>query len=215
MFDFLSGSKVKEAFAFNLLPPKSKDEIEEEAKQKQATVYGVFAPMICIGVALFIFFLDRVFILPTKNGWIQAVDTLRTNLNNPYNEIGSLKKVNGELKTKTDFIAEPVQKNVDFSNIFKITDEVFANSTYNAQPTSYGREDNGDFLVNAVSPNSNGPIEIYEKFKARDDVSNVNLRLVQKPEDSTNYRFTISFLITAIGENDSESNTGTNAPTTE
>jgi hypothetical protein len=118
--------------------------------------------------------------------------------------LGSLKIRNGELKSKTDFIADPVSKNVDFNNIFVIAERVFEGNSTNSQPTSYGREEDGKFVVNGVSKQIGGPSEILGVFLLDEDVNNAWIKTVQKDIENDQYRFTITFEITAIDTTEEE-----------
>jgi hypothetical protein len=104
------------------------------------------------------------------------------------------------LKTKTDFIADPVSKNVDFNNIFVVSERVFRGNRTASLPTSYGREEDGKFLVNAVSPQVNGPSEILNKFKADKDVKDAWIESVQKDATNNRYTYIISFEIITLSE---------------
>ena len=192
----LFGNTTKDIFAFNLIPPKSDKEIEEAAQQAKKIIYTVSLPALLIAFILVLAIVNYLFIVPTKNSWRAASDNLTSELNNPNNFLGELKVRNVELKLKTDFISDPVQKNVDFDRIFDVTGEVFRGNRTGTEITSYGREDNGRFVVNAVSTSEQGPAEIYTRFSQNSEIEDVDLRLVQKPVSSVQeYRFSLSFEI--------------------
>lgn len=190
--------KVKELFAFNLLPPKSKEEVKEEIKRKKTFAYSLTAPVLCIAISLILVLLNAIAAEPTRASWDDAVQKVRKEMADPNNGLGLLKIINGELKLKTDFIAEPVQKNVNFDEIFKITETIFQNTSSQSIPTSYGREDDGRFIVNAVSKSEGGPAEILKKFQSDPKIRDPRLSLVSKLDDTSDYGFTISFEINSL-----------------
>lgn len=195
------GKDTSNLFAFNLLPPKTKEELEEEAKRARMLTYAILSPVICLGLTLVLFLVNVGYVDNTENGWKRSVDGIKQELSNPNNALGILKTRNGELKVKTDFIADPIAKNVDFELVFQVTDAVFA-ANPSSVVTSYGRQDTGEFLVNATSRNSTGPSQILQAFKEQSQVVAADLKLVQKPADSNDYRFTISFVMTNINLDD-------------
>lgn len=192
--------KAKELFAFNLLPPKSHDELRAEAARAARNFYAAVLP-IGLGVfAIILFFINQVILGNNLNNWENAVQTLNTELRDPNTYLGSLKVRNGELRTKTELIAEPVSKNVNFNDVFTITNAAFRNNTSGAQPTSYGREDSGEFVVNGVSRSINGPALILKKFQEQQNVDRASLKLVRKDPLSNEYLFTITFVSKPIEE---------------
>jgi hypothetical protein len=102
---------------------------------------------------------------------------------------------------------EAVDKNVNFNEIFSVTDEAFAGNRTNSVPTSYGREDSGEFIVNAVTPREDGPPEILNRFRQVQGVEDARLKFVQNVPERREYRFTIGFDLSTI-ENDEIQQTG-------
>jgi len=185
--------KIPELFAFNLLPPKTKEELIVESRKATSKFYTTLLPIFCLALALLLFLLNTFVVGPTKDAWAKSVDNLTSLLNNPNSATGKLKTRNGELKTKTDFIATPVQKNVDFEQIFAFADKIFGNNATNSKASSYGREDTGIFVINAYSPNPDGPAQILAAIKQDPEVKDVDLRSVKKDNITNNYQFTVSF----------------------
>lgn len=188
---------LAELFAFNLLPPKTKEEIADELKRKEATAYGALLPFITLVFAIVLFLINALSLDPSVKGWENALSNIKSELNNPNSFLGQLKVTNGELVIKTGFVAEPVQKNVDFNQIFEIRNAVFTNNSTGSVATSYAREANGNFIQNATSTDKGGAAEIFNKFReqALVETETVKLRNVTFSEEGKEYRFSISFEI--------------------
>lgn len=192
--------RVKELFAFNLLPPKSHAQLRREALRAARNFYAAAMPIGLAILALFLFLLNEVILASNLRNWENARNNLNSELRNPNSFLGQLKVRNGELRTKTEFIAEPVQKNVDFNDVFTVTNNAFRNNKTNSQPTSYGREESGEFVVNGISRNANGPAEILENFQKQPEVKLAALKQVRKDTTTNEYLFTIAFVSNTIQE---------------
>lgn len=194
-------ASVKEMFAFNLLPPLSKEELVKIAKTKTFTVNASMVPLGVLAIFLLFVIVNMVIIEPVKAGWEKANNDVTSELSDPNSPIGEAKAINGELKIKTDFIAEPVKKNVDYTKVFQVAEEIFTDNTTGSEVTSYGRDDSGKFTVNAVSSSQKGPVEILERFQKNPLVDQPDLAQIGKTDGTEEYRFTISFLIKFNNEN--------------
>lgn len=188
-------SKKKQQFQFNLLPPPSPEELAEDIKRNRAFFYSITIPAISLIVAGLLFVLNALAVQATKSGWEQSVEVLRQNTSNPSNQFGVAKRVNGELKIKTDFISDPVRKSVDFELIFELVEFIFS-SQRSATVTSYSRTEDGQFSVNVVSRREDDPANILEKFAENELISDEQLKNVQKVDGA--YRFSVAFSVDAL-----------------
>lgn len=188
---------VKELFAFNLLPPKTKEEIAEEMQRKRTNTYGVLLPVATLVIAVLLTLVNAILIEPSLNGWKTQVKAAEAELNDPNSFIGQLKATNGELVIKTDFVADPISRNINFNRIFEVRDAVFNNNTTGSVATSYAREASGVFVVNAISSSRKGPEEILERFQQQEKVEagSVELRQVSFDASESEYRYSIGFII--------------------
>lgn len=196
LFDFLR-TAPQDLFAFNLLPPKSKAELEELALKKRNFVYAVMVPVACLVVAIILFAINSFGVIPTRDNWDNAVDTLAADLDNPNNEIGRLRVINGELIAKTEFITEPISQNVDFERVFSIAEQVFE-AEQGLEITSYSREDDGTFTVRAATRDREGPVKVLDKLSTIEDVESAFFSSFNYNEEFDYYTFDISFKVEVI-----------------
>jgi hypothetical protein len=197
MWEAIFGKKDFAAmFAFNLLPPRSKEELDLESQRVDGVLNSFIALFAVLVFAALAFIFNLLFVQRNVDNWQKSLTDVKSELGSSSNTLGELKRTNGELKTKTEFISEAVQKNVDFALVFQVTKDVFG--TDKAVVTSYGREDNGEFVVNAISTDPTSPSKILDAYKKQPQVKQATLKLVDFPDASKDIRFTISFELTNL-----------------
>ncbi len=182
-------------FAFNLMPANTKATVKETAKRKKQIFTAIAVPLAFILLTILILLINLIPVALTRSGWQSAIGALESELADKTTILGRVKLINGELKIKTDFIVDPVGKNVDFKIIFNTVEEAFRSNASGSVITSYGRSDNGQFLVNATSTAESGPSEILSKFKAIEAVQSADIVTVNRATDPDQYRFTIGFIL--------------------
>jgi|GEM_PF-6168419 len=191
----LTQNRITELFAFNLLPPKTKEEVKKDVKRKNMIFNSMLIPAAVLAVTSVMYLLNTLALDYTIAGWQDTNAIVTAELNDQNSDLGKAKTTNGELKIKTDYIADPVQKNVDYEQIFKVAEQIFDSNQTGSVITSYGREEAGVFTINAVSTSDQGPVEILGRFQTNDLVQSPSLRNVSKVKDTGKYQFTISFTI--------------------
>jgi hypothetical protein len=189
---------TKEVFAFNLLPPRSKAEVVAEVKKKELLVNSLLAPTIVIVAIMLSLIVNFIVVEPLKRNWEKSTNSLRAELANSTSELGQLRVTNGELKLKSDFIAAPVTKNVDFERVFATVETAFKGNTSGSQPTSYGRKGDGLFIVNGISTGQTGPAEILAALDKISEVGKAELDSIGYDATKRQFNFTIAFELSAL-----------------
>lgn len=178
-------------FKFNLVPPKSKEEIVQIEERDNSIFYS----LILIFFAVFIFFVlsivQSVFVKP-------RITKLRNDLAKQDTQIASFDSVratNGELFVKAQALGPILETDFEAINFLNTTAQIVS-----TDPTSkiitYGRENDGQFALTLVTSNYDTAARIIEEGNKVEGITDLFLRQVSI--DNNQARLTIAFNITNI-----------------
>jgi len=127
---------------FNLIPPKTKEEIVTIEERDNSVLYAVI--LIFLAVTLFAFFsIGKALLVDTRKVFLESAIAQQDNSIAAYN---SIKRVNGEIFIKSNALAPIVQQDIKLTSLIEVANELIVGAP-NAIITSYARELDGKFLV--------------------------------------------------------------------
>lgn len=181
-------------FKFNLLPPKSAQEVALEEEGADSSVYAFVLVFVASLIYLILVVVQAFLIDPRITTANQALNRARTELNS----YSSVRLAHGELHIKSKALAEVLALSVAPDDIFKIADQIAGNSS-DVTIEAYGREQaSGLFLFQlAVSDITKLPT-VIQKTKQIDGVSDVLVRTASVSSQDQKVRVNLTLSIQSI-----------------
>lgn len=185
----------KRIFKFNLIPPKTKEEIKELEERDNTVLYSFL--LIFFGAFVFfaLNFLDIILVQPSLQASKNSIATLNTQISS-YDDI---KKTNGELYTKSRALDPLLEKDIKLSDLVAIADNINNTFVNSANVVSYKRESSGQFSLTLDISNFSKVSEIVSLLSKTDNVKNIFIRSVGKESiESSIMVMTVSFEINKL-----------------
>ena len=185
----------KRYFEFNLIPPKSKEEIEVLVDRDNTLFYS----FLLIFFGFFLFFIlnivKTVFVEPAldkvKNN-ITAVDTQISN----FDEI---KGINGELFIKSQALEPILDKDVEVTKVLQLEADIRKEFPNLIEVIDYARKGDGSFSFTFNITNASKVTDIADYLEKRNDVSGVFLESVNWVSDQNGpAEVNISFFVSNL-----------------
>lgn len=180
----------KRLFDFNLIPPKSKEEVRTLRERDNSIFYSVlliiFISLIYFGLLLF----DSGVVTPRLNGLDD--DLLQQDLQiTTYNPV---KQANGELFVKSQIIAPLLELDIGTIELLETSDAIIQNVP-NAEIISYEREPDGTFVITVILDNIEDSTLLITNAQNQTNVENAFMRQVRVDDDNNRIRSVLAFLI--------------------
>lgn len=187
-------------FEFNLLLPKSEEEINKEKKRDLVSVYYSLLPLsgIIVWLGLLLF---NTFFLSAKRTDLEDVITDKQNtIEVDYFDI---RKDHGELVIKTRTIAPLLARDIDPEIVFLVAEQVFPQESSNVKIVGYGRNDDGSFAISIETSNYRLVAENARKLKNLELISALNVDVASNDTGSTlatyNFEIDVEYLNQQLG----------------
>lgn len=177
-------------FIFNLLPKKTKEEVEREDVRSTGLLYATILLFFTVLVWVGINAIDVFLLGDNVNKW-ELISSQKDAVISSYQ--GDRVR-NGELVVKTQILSEVVDKHVDPSLVFDIIDEQIKTSTPTVVVDKYGRASDGSFQVSGVAESDEDVSKLIKDFSQRESIENVALLSIASSEGGK-YQFTISLIL--------------------
>lgn len=184
-------SYSKKIFSFNLIPPKSKEEIETLVERDRSMFYS----FLLIFFSIFIYF-----ILTLLNTFILSprIESLESNIEKQKSQVityNSTRSLNGEVFSKSQALAPVLALDIGSVELLE-TSEEFILDVPSAQIVSYGREFSGEFILSIIVDDYDSVALLIENAKKQENIDNVFLRQASVSIDKTYVTAVIAFTIT-------------------
>ncbi|MBW7953182.1 MAG: hypothetical protein QY330_01840 [Candidatus Dojkabacteria bacterium] len=158
------------SFTFNLLPKKTKEEVQKEEERDQSAIYTGILPLfaVCMWLALILFnglVVDRV-----KANWQDAIDKKEKRIESEYSAI---LRQNGELVKKTQALESVVQLDINPDRLFQLKEEIFPFPEQGIVIDGYGRERDGTFNVTIRTPDLFTFSRVARRFTSNESIKDV------------------------------------------
>ncbi|MFS8130887.1 MAG: hypothetical protein ACMG57_02820 [Candidatus Dojkabacteria bacterium] len=182
-------------FRFNLIPPKSKEEVAQLEERDNTVLYS----FLLIFFAAFVFFalnlLDIIFVQPS----LQAAKNNIATVNAQISSYDSVKAKNGELFIKSKALDPLLTKDIKLTDLIAIADNIDTTFAGSANVTSYKREITGEFFLNLNVTDFSKVSEVVDLLAKTDSVEHIFIRRVgQDSTDSSTLAMAVSFEINKL-----------------
>lgn len=164
-------AKNKALFKFNLLPKKTKEELEVYEERDVSIIYSFLLVFGAVFVFLVLNIVQLIFIQTNLN-------SLQNDINNADSQIAdffSIRRVNGELVSKSRLLQDPLSEDIKINTFLNYADDLIGQYGI---ISNYDREPSGTFVLtatfNTIVSVQNALIAANES----EDVENVFLRTV-------------------------------------
>ncbi len=179
-------------FKFNLIT-KPKEELEMVADRDSSTMYAVLLVFFGSLVYLALILLQNFVISPREQSLTAAI----TNKEQTIASYNIVKSNHGELFIKSKSLTPVLSKNIDPSEIFRVTSEM-VKSNPSLAIESYSREKSGAFVFSVISRSFTEVTDLLKNTQAISGVSNVFVRSATATSSATLVRTVIALNIDAI-----------------
>ena len=177
--------------SFNLLPLKSKEEIEFVEERDNSTLYGFLLVFFSVLVFVILSILQAGIIVPKINSNKVSVN----NLNNIILQFNSIRSVNGELFLKSKSLEPILDKDIKIIEVLDISAEIIKDLS-STRIISYIRENSGDFTISVETQGYQNIERILSKARSITRIDKVFLKnMSQDSFDNNNIKASLSITI--------------------
>jgi hypothetical protein len=187
---------AEKGFIFNLLPGKSKEEIEKVDSRDTNLLYIGLLLLVFSFVWVGITLANSILIDNSKKLWQERI----ADQQNQILGYAQDKRSNGELTEKTFALEEVIVKNIDPEEFFELVEGRITETSPTSTIKSYGREDSGTFNVSGQSANFLEISKIVYAFTSDESFSEVKLQNVAQDFEENKVLFNLSFLFVGTEE---------------
>lgn len=177
-------------FEFNLLPPKSKEEIEKYIERDNTIKYSFFL----ILFILIVFGMISVFESIIVNQRVSGTESSIENLNEQISTFDSIKIINGELFLKSQTLEPILLKDIKIIEIIDTAVEL-TQGINDSRIIQYGREGTGFFTLRVEVPNVEDTYTMINNSRNIDKILNFFIKRIEKKYTGSNFEVDISFNI--------------------
>ena len=179
---------TSKGFIFNLLTPKSEEEIKKEETRDSSSVYTAILPLIGAVIWVAIVLANSLLVQSYITTWKQKIVT--QNL-----EIGTFtddREQNGELYLKTQALSEVITKNIDPEEFFEVVEGTLFSISPDINIRSYGRQEGGQFDINASTDSFIDVAKVMNAFTSDDAYANVTLNSATRDSATGDVNFSLN-----------------------
>lgn len=159
-------------FAFNLLPQKTKDEVQSEEKRDKTSVYTALLPLLAVLVWLLLVFVNGMFLSDMKIEAQTEVDIRQRRIDQEFLPV---RIQHGELVIKTRSLADLIQLDIKPEILFVLVEDIFPYEESGVEIIGYGREDDGSFNISVQADSYLKFSEVVRRFSNYDGVFDVSI----------------------------------------
>jgi hypothetical protein len=158
-------------FQFSLLPPKSGAVVELETERDNSVAYGALLIFVSVLIYFLLTLVQAYVVAPRLAENESALATIQSQ----KSTFQSVQTLNGELFIKTKTLKPVLEKQVDSTEIFRVTTAITA-ANPNLVVTSYNRETSGEFVFQIAAASFNEVGELLEIAKGIEGVSSASIK---------------------------------------
>jgi hypothetical protein len=175
----------KGLFKFNLLPKKTKEELEIYEERDVSIIYSFLLVFGAVFVFLVLNIVQLIFIQTNLN----RLDSDIANADSQIADFFSIKRVNGELISKSRLLQEPLSEDIKINTFLSYADGLIGQY---GSISNYDREPSGTFVLTATFSSVVSIQNALIAANESEDVENVFLRTIVT-NDQGNYIGRIAF----------------------
>jgi hypothetical protein len=177
-------------FKFNLIPPKSEEEIKV-LEERDNSIFYSFLLIFFITLIYFLMVWVDVYIVVPRINKLEKTIAKQNEQIKTYDVVRELK---GELFVKTQILEPLLELDIETIKLLQNSD-LIVNDVNNAKIITYVREPDGTFVITVLVDSYKDVIAILDNAKNIEEIENVFLRQARKFDRSENIKVTLSFVI--------------------
>lgn len=183
-----SGYETSKIFKFNLITPRSKEEISTLERRDNTLLYS----FILIFASALIFFLLSLFqnlvVTPQVNSTQGQIDTLKAQIAT----YDAARKLRGELFVKALTLEPILAKDIKMTELLSLGDAITSQMQGGASVVDYARESTGEFVLTFVTGSFKDSLNLMSAMASQSQIQNIFLRSVVRV-DTGSFLTVISF----------------------
>lgn len=180
------------AFSFNLVPPKSKEEIVQLEERDNSILYS----FLLVFFAMLIFFilsLVQTFVIDQR---IKQNNTRIQEQEASFQAFDEIRRVNGELITKGELLEPVLERDIKLTELLDLGNNLVIDNP-GVVITTYSRESTGEFVLNMTVPSYEQTSDLLTYLNELESVENVFIRSINLT-NLNDYSTIISFSLTNL-----------------
>ncbi len=177
-------------FKFNLLPGRSKEEVQKEEVRDVNSIYIALFPLIATFLWIVAVVVNATLIQGYIDGWNTTIDAQ----NKQITGFASEQKQNGELFEKTKTLKPVITKHIVPDEFFKLVETRILSTSPDTIIKTYGRQETGEFSVIADAKNYQEVAKIVYDFTSDENFSDVKFQNVALDQASGLVTFNLKFI---------------------
>ncbi len=177
-------------FKFNLIPPKTKEEIVVLQERDNTILYS----FILIFVGMFIYFVLTLIQALLISPRVTTGENLLKAREQEITSYDSVRRVKGELFVKAQSLEPILDRDIKLSGLLKVGDNIIKNIPQSSI-ISYSRELTGDFVIEFTFSKIENVSSLIKLMKDDPKIKNIFLRTLANNEAKSNVRVVISFTL--------------------
>ncbi|MEP7103468.1 MAG: hypothetical protein ABI721_02035 [Candidatus Dojkabacteria bacterium] len=182
-------------FKFNLIPPKTKEEIKQLEERDNTILYSVLLIFFGAFVYFALTMLDVVLVQPSLANTKTVIGTLNSQIST-YNEI---KQKNGELFIKSRALDPLLAKDIKLTDLIDIADKIESTYNGNVNVVTYKREITGEFVLTLTISDFSKISDLYQLLLATPNVKDIFVRSISiDSNDSSKLSIVVAFNINKL-----------------
>ncbi len=176
-------------FKFNLIPPKSKEELNVLETRDNSILYS----FLLVFFGMLVFFVLSLIQTFTTTPQVNKVDATLASQKAEIQAYDQVHEISGELFVKSQSLEPILQKDIKISEVLAASKEVL-NKFPNSFVTTYSREATGEFVLDFVVNTPDESINLVKEMNTNNKFLNVFLRSLGHRADNL-YTVTIAFIL--------------------
>lgn len=189
-------NRVAKMFKFNLIPPKSKEEVAQLVERDNTVLYS-FILIFSSAIVFFILtLLDAALVKPAQ----QNVATQITGLESQLTNFREIKTKNGELFIKSRALEPLLEKDIKLSKLIDLADKLVTSQGDSIQVINYKRETTGEFVLTLSLGTFDKVETVVTQLVAEGNISDIFLRTIGRDTNVNRISMVVSFNINLTAE---------------
>lgn len=181
------------SITFNLLPPKSKQEIASIEERDNSVLYATF--LILFAVIIFaVFSIGKILLIDTRKANLESVITQLDSRIFSYNGI---KQINGEVFVKSSALSPIVEQDIKLTKLIEVANKL-VDGSQGTIITKYARQLDGMFELTLIMNSYSDINKISANALEIESVEDFIIRSMSQQTKLSSVNCTISFKLTNL-----------------
>lgn len=185
----------KNYFKFNLIPPKSQEEVSQLVERDNTLFYS----FLLIVFGMFLFFVISIIKVAFIDPILSQVDSNLETVQSQISNFDEIRRINGELYIKANALDPILDRDVEVTKVLDLESRISQTFPNLIDVEDYSRRGDGSFALTFLIEDSKEVTKITEYMRAQSEVSSVKLLSSQWTSSAnTTALINISFFLSNI-----------------